>query len=69
MKIIDFVGRDIRVNDNIVWPVQHGHRISMRRGRVVRIHESGSLAVRPVENEPEDALVSVRRTDNVVVLA
>lgn len=65
MKVHDFLGRDIRVNDNVVWPVQHGHTVNMRRGQVVKINDSGSITVRPHE---EENLVSVRRTDNVVVI-
>ena len=65
MKIRDFVGRDIRVNDNVAWPVQSGHRIDMRRGQVVKLNASGSITVRP---QGEDCLVSVKRVDNVVVL-
>jgi hypothetical protein len=60
----DFVGRDIRVNDNVVWPVQSGHRVDMRRGQVVKLNPH-SVTVRPVG---EDALVAIKRIDNVVVL-
>ncbi len=59
-------GREIRVNDNIVWPVQFGHSISMRRGQVAKINATGSLAVRTADS---DALVSIRKVENVVVLA
>lgn len=65
MKIHDFLGRDIRVNDSVVWPVQSGHRVSMRRGQVTKINESGSITVQP---RGEDCSVAVRRTDNVVVI-
>lgn len=65
MKVHDFLGRDIRVNDNVVWPVQSGHRVDMRRGQVTKINDTGSITVRPHE---EEALVSIRRTDNVVVI-
>jgi hypothetical protein len=64
-KIVDFVGRDIRVNDNVAWPVQSGHRIDMRRGQVVKLNDSGSISVRPLD---QDCLVSVKRVDNVIVL-
>jgi hypothetical protein len=60
----DFVGRDIRVNDNVVWPVQSGHRVDMRRGQVVKLNPH-SVTVRPAG---EDALVAIKRIDNVVVL-
>lgn len=61
----DFVGRDIRVNDNVVWPTQSGHRLNMRRGQVVKLNPQ-SVTVRP---HGEEYLVAIRRVDNVVVLA
>lgn len=64
-RMNDFLGRDIRVNDNVVWPVQSGHRVNMRRGQVVRVNDTGSITVRPHD---EDYLVSVKRVDNVVVI-
>jgi hypothetical protein len=70
VKVYDFLGRDIRVNDGVVWPVQSGHRVTMRRGRVTKINETGSITVRPhlEAGAGEEPLVSVRRTDNVVVI-
>lgn len=64
MTVRDFLGRDIRINDNVVWPAQSGHRLSMRRGQVVKINPSGSLTVKM----PNSFIVSVRRVDNVVVI-
>lgn len=61
----DFRGVPIVVGSTVVWPAQSGHYLSMCLGYVVKINPN-SITVRSVDRE---SLVSIKRIDNVVVLA
>jgi hypothetical protein len=61
----DFLGVEIHVGSRVVWPAQSGHRVTMRRGEVVKLNATGSITVRPAGHNYH---IAIRRVDNVVVV-